>query len=102
LTVKGQLHACRDFLLVGMRAAARGSTPDEQAGRVLRACLDLVEQMVRQSESVTATEVETTLAVLNRAESELDQSDGSPNAVLASLRNAIGRLQLLRTEIAAK
>ena len=57
MSVKGQLTACRDFLMVGMRASARGSVPNETAAAVIRACLDLVEQLVRQSENVTAGKV---------------------------------------------
>jgi len=101
MSVKGQLTACRDFLMVGMRASARGAVPHEASARNIRACLDLVEQLVRQSESVKAPEVETTLNVLNRAAAELDTDEASPPAVISALRNAIGRLQALRTEMAA-
>ena len=48
MSIKGQLNASRDFLMVGMRAAARGAVPNEQAGKLLRACLDLVEHLERQ------------------------------------------------------
>ena len=100
MSVKGQLNSCRDFLMAGMRASARGAKPNEQAGKLLRACLDLVEHLSRQSESVTAAEVETTLGVLHNAAAELEQ-DESASAVLAALQNAIGRLQTLRTEMAS-
>jgi hypothetical protein len=98
MSIKGQLNSSRDFLMAGMRAAARGSTPNEQAGKLLRACLDLVEHLERQSENVTAAEVETTLGVMTRAAAELEQDEGA-SAVLAAMRNAIGRMQSLRTEI---
>jgi hypothetical protein len=101
MSIKGQLNATRDFLMAGIRASARGSTPNEQAGKLVRACLDLVEQLERQSENVTVAEVETTLKVMHTASAELEQ-DESASAVLAALRNAIGRLQSLRTEISAK
>jgi hypothetical protein len=101
MSIKGQLNSTRDFLMAGMRASARGSTPNEQAGRLLRACLDLVEQLELASENITSGDVETTLKVMHTAASELEQDD-SASAVLAALRNAIGRLQTLRTEIAAK
>jgi hypothetical protein len=100
MSIKGQLNSTRDFLMAGMRASARGK-PNEEAGKLLRACLDLVEQLERQSENVTAAEVEMTLGVMHTAASELEQDD-SASAVLAALRNAIGRLQTLRTEITAK
>ena len=98
MSIKGQLTASRDFLMAGMRAAARGARPNEHAAELVRACLDLVEHLVRQSENVTAGEVETTLGVLHHAAGELEQ-DESASAVLAALRNAIGRMQSLRTEI---
>ena len=60
MTTKSQLNACRDSLMAGMRAATRGATPDEQAGLVLRACLDLVEHSIaRDAASVTPSEVST-------------------------------------------
>src|SRR5437870_13880896 len=99
MSVKGQLTACRDFLMVGMRASARGSVPHEQAAKNIRACLDLVEQLVRVSENVKAPEVETTLNVLNRAAAELAADETSPPSVVSALRNAVERLQSLRSEI---
>src|SRR5258708_33594447 len=56
MSVKGQLTASRDFLMAGMRASARGAKPNEQAEKLGRACLDLAEHLVRQSENVTAGE----------------------------------------------
>ena len=99
MSVKGQLTACRDFLMVGMRASARGAAPNEAAAKVIRACLDLVEQLVRQSDNVTSSDVETTLNVLTRGAAELEADEASATAVLSALRNAVGRLQLLRTEM---
>ena len=101
MSVKGQLNATRDFLMAGIRASARGAKPNEPAGKLLRACLDLVEQLERQSENVTTAEVEMTLGVMHTAALELEQDD-SASAVLAALRNAVGRLQSLRTEITTK
>jgi hypothetical protein len=101
VTVKSQLTACRDSLMAGMRAAARGATPDERAGTLLRACLDLVEHMTRQSTEVSVSEVNTTLNVLEEALLEMER-DSDPNAASQALRNAIGRLQTLRSEMAAK
>jgi hypothetical protein len=101
MSVKGQLNASRDFIMAGMRSAARGAVPNEQAMKLLRACLDLIEHLERQSLAVTPGDVETTLKVLHQAASELEQDD-SASAILAALRNAIGRLQSLRTEITTK
>src|SRR5205814_2896457 len=99
MSVKGQLTACRDFLMVGMRASARGAAPHEASARNIRACLDLVEQLVRVSESVKAQEVETTLNVLNRAAAELAADETSPTSVVSALRNAVGRLHSLKAEM---
>jgi hypothetical protein len=98
MSIKGQINSARDFLMAGIRAAQRGATPHEHAGKLLRACLDLVEQLAPQADDVTTTELETTLAVLHQAVAELEQ-DESASAALSALRNAIGRLQTLRAEI---
>ena len=91
--------------MAGMRAASRGSSPNPRAEPLLRACLDLVEHLVRQSLDVTTPEVETTLAVLERAFAELEEGAGEANAMnpaSVALRNAIGRLKALRLELDAK
>jgi hypothetical protein len=99
MSVKSQLTACRDFLMVGMRAAARGEAVHEQSEKNIRACLDLVEQLVRQSENVKLAEVETTINVLNRAAAELAADESSPVSVVSALRNAVGRMQTLKAEM---
>ena len=91
--------------MAGMRAASRGSSPNPQAEPLLRACLDLVEHLVRQSLDVTAAEVETTLAVLEQAFGELEggsTAEATMNPASVALKNAIGRLKALRLELAAK
>ena len=100
MSVKGQLHATRDSLMAGMRAIERGATRNEEALKLIRACLDLVEQLVRVSENVKAPDIETTLNVLNRAGAELDADEGSPPAATAAIRNAMARLESVRSEIA--
>src|SRR3954453_7134236 len=99
MTVKGQLHGCRDSLMAGMRAASRGATPNPKAESLLRACLDLVEHLVRQSLDVTTAEVETTLGVLEQAYAEMEADAGATHAATVALKNAIGRLKALRLEI---
>jgi hypothetical protein len=99
MSVKGQLIACRDALMAGMRATSRLSTPNEKTEKLLRACLDLVEHLAGQSLSVTAAEVETTLGVLEQAYGELESEQGPATA---ALKNAIGRLRALRLEIGTK
>ena len=100
MSIKSQLNSCRDFLMAGMRASARVSTQNPQAEKVIRACLDLVETLVRQEpENITMTDVETTLNVLHKAASELDDETPATSAFVSSIRNAAGRLQGLRNEI---
>ena len=91
--------------MAGMRAASRAVPPNPKAEPLLRACLDLVEHLVRQSLDVTAAEVETTLAVLERAFSELEGETGADAAMSPSsvaLKNAIGKLKALKLELGAK
>ena len=88
--------------MAGMRAASRGPTPNAQAEKLLRACLDLVEQLARQPDIVTVSDVETTLSVFHQAAVELDDEAVASRAVVASIQHAIGRLQTLRTELTAK
>lgn len=97
MSVKGQLRACSDFLMVGMRAAERANS--ETAKQVVRKCMDYVELLVRQSENVKAPEVETTLAFVNKAAAELQADEASATQVISALRNAVGRLQALRSEM---
>jgi hypothetical protein len=91
--------------MAGMRAASRGATPNPRAEPLLRACLDLVEHLVRQSLEVTAAEVETTLAVLERAYAELEGeavADATMNPASVALKNAIGKLKALRIELSTR
>jgi hypothetical protein len=91
--------------MAGMRAASRGVTPNPRAEPLLRACLDLVEHLVRQSLEVTSAEVETTLAVLEHAFAELEgdaDADAAMNPAAVALKNAIGRLRGLKLELGAK
>jgi hypothetical protein len=90
--------------MAGMRAASRGASPNPRAEQLLRACLDLVEHLVRQSLDVTTAEVETTLAVLERAYNELEGESTSEtqNPASVALKNAIGKLKALRIELTAK
>jgi hypothetical protein len=101
MSVKSTLNASRDFLMAGMRASARVSTQNPQAEKVLRACLDLVETLVRQPpENITLMDVEKTLAVMHQAATELDDETPATSAFVASIRNAAGRLQTLRGDLA--
>ena len=102
MSIKGQLHACRDSLMAGMRASARGASPNPKAESLLRACMDLVEHLVRQSLDVTTAEVDTTLGVLEQAYGEMEAEVGAANATTVALKNTIGRLKALRLEFDAK
>ncbi len=100
MSIKSQLNSARDFLMAGMRASSRVGTINPQAEKVLRACMDLVETLVRQPpENITVMDVETTLNVMHTAQSELDDETPATSAVVSSIRNAMGRLQALRAEL---
>jgi len=99
MSVKSQLNSTRDFLMVGIRASSRVSTQNSQAEKVLQACLDLVETLGRRPEEIAVTEVEMTLSVMHKAVTELDDDTAATRAVVASMQNAIGRLQGLRAEL---
>jgi hypothetical protein len=103
MSVKSQLNASRDFILTGMRAAARVQTANPGATKILRGCLDLVETLERMSpETVTVTDIETTLNVLHQSMTEIDDETAATSAFVSSIKNAAGRLQELRRELAAK
>ena len=88
--------------MAGMRAASRGAVASPKAETLLRACLDLVEHLVRQSLDVTTAEVETTLGVLDQAYGEMEGEIGTAHGATVALKNAIGRLRALRLELTAK
>lgn len=88
--------------MAGMRAASRGASVSPKAEALLRACLDLVEHLVRQSLDVTSAEVETTLGVLEQAYGEMEEEVGAAHGATGALKNAIGRLRALRLELTAK
>ena len=97
MSVKGQLRACTDFLMVGMRAAERENS--DEGKKLVRACMDHVELLVRLSENVKLHDVEATIPLVNKAAAEL-HSDEVPPAIVAALRSAIERLHALRDELA--
>src|SRR5262245_28081830 len=97
MSVKGQLRACTDFLMVGMRAAERENS--EEGKKLIRACMDHVELLVRLSDNVKLHDVEATIPLLNKAAAEMYSDDLTP-AVTSALRSAIGRLHALRDELA--
>jgi hypothetical protein len=97
MSVKGQLRSCTDFLMVAMKAAERANSEYDQ--KLMRACMDHVELLVRQSENVKAPEVDATIALLTKAAAELQADEASATAIVSALRNAIGRLQALSAEL---
>ena len=97
MSVKGQLRACTDFLMVGMKAAERENS--DEGKKLIRACMDHVELLVRLSENVKLTDVENTIPLINKSAAELHSDEVSP-AIVSALRNAIGRLHALREELA--
>ena len=100
MSVKSQLNASRDFILTGMRAAARVQTANPGATKILRGCLDLIETLERMPpETVMITDVETTLNVLHKSMTEIDDETSATSAFVSSIQNAASRLQELRREI---
>ncbi|SRR5258708_7376486 len=97
MSVKGQLHACRDVLLVAMKKAERFERA--HSVKLIRACMDLVEHMEHGAEKLTHNELDTTLTVLNQAAKEVDDKSSVAPALVGALKNVIGRLETLRTEI---
>jgi len=102
MSAKSQLNASRDFILTGMRAAARVQTQNPGATKILRGCLDLIETLERQTENVTVADVETTLNVLHQSMTEIDDETPASTAFVQSIKNAAGRLMDLRRELAKK
>jgi hypothetical protein len=100
MSVKSQLNASRDFILTGMRAAARVQTQNPNATKILRGCLDLIETLERMpAETVMITDIETTLNVLHKSMTEIDDETSATSAFVSSIQNAASRLQELRREI---
>ncbi|HKF65449.1 MAG TPA: hypothetical protein VKB36_02945 [Vicinamibacterales bacterium] len=86
-----------------MRAAARVQTQNPGATKILRGCLDLIETLVRMPpENLTVMDVETTLNVMHQSMTEIDDETAATSAFVSSIKNAAGRLQELRRELAAK
>jgi hypothetical protein len=103
MSIKSQLNATRDFLMVGIRASARVTPQNSQAEPVLRACLDLVETLARQPpEGIAVTDVEMTLSVMRKAMTELNDETAATKAVVSSIHTAIDRLQGIRVELSAR
>ena len=102
MSAKSQLNASRDFILTGMRAAARVQTQNPGATKILRGCLDLIETLERQTENVTVADVETTLNVLHQSMTEIDDETPASTAFVQSIKNAAGRLMDLRRELSGK
>jgi truncated hemoglobin YjbI len=53
-------------------------------------------------ETLTVTDVETTLNVMHQSMTEIDDETAATSAFVSSIKNAAGRLQELRRELAAK
>ena len=84
---------------------SESANPNPRAAPRLPAGLRPVENLVRQAREVRTGEVETTLAVRERAYAELE-GEAAPDAVMSpasvALKNAIGKLKALRLELNAK
>ncbi len=101
MTVNSQLHACRDALMAGMRAASRGTSKNARATVVIRACLDLVEVHLMQDPSALfASDLDTTMKVLEQAVNEFDEDPTVPRALITAVTQAAERLHSVRLELA--
>jgi hypothetical protein len=99
MSVKGQLNACGESLMIGIRRVQRSAAPDEQTLTTLRACLDVVERLERSAGEIVADQVDMALAVVTKASQELGQGATIAPAVTGAVRNAADRLQRLRSEL---
>jgi hypothetical protein len=97
MSVKGQLHTCRDVLLVAMKKAERFER--QTSVNVLRACLDLIEHMEHTADKVTQNEIDLTLKVIKQAVKDVDDKSPVAPALVAAVKNAVSRLETLRAEI---
>ena len=99
MSVKSQLHACADALMVAVRAAGRAAVPDPRVLATLRACQDIVERLEQSSTDVSTAQVEMALSVVKQAAVEFGREPAAAPAVLGAVRNAVDRLQRLLTEL---
>lgn len=99
MTVKSQLHACGDSLMVAVRVAQRAAVPDPRVLATLRACLDVVERLEQSSAEVSASQIEIALGVVKQAIVEFSREPAPAAAVLGAVRNAVDRLQRLHGEL---
>jgi hypothetical protein len=98
MTIKSQLHATGDSLMVAVRAAERAPDPDQHVLKTLRACQDIIEKLEQSAGEVRAVQVEMALTVVQQALIEFGRQEHPAPAVLGAVRNAVDRLQKLRSE----
>jgi hypothetical protein len=84
--------------MVAVRAAQRAAPPDQQVLKALRACQDIIERLEQSATEVSAAQVEMALSVVTQALLELGRRPTPAPAVLGAVRNAVDRLQRLRTD----
>lgn len=95
MSMNSRITACRDALIIAMRAAERAS--DVRSVALLRACLDVVEYLEQQP-SATIESTDTAVTILQRADAEFETAPPRTPAVRAALRKAVDRLQRIRQE----
>lgn len=101
MRVKHQLHACRDSLMVAVRAAQQATSPDPQVLKTLRACHDMIEQLEAAPTDASSVQIDLALTVVTQALVEFGRKPDPAPAVLGAVRNAVDLLQRLRTEFPA-
>jgi hypothetical protein len=103
MSVKSQLHACSDALMVAVRAAQRAAMSQAPSLKILRACQDLIEQLEQSATEVSVVEIEMALNVVTQALVELGRQQPAPTpAMLGAVRNAVDRLKRLSAEFSAR
>jgi hypothetical protein len=85
--------------MTAVRAAERAAAPDQQMLATLRACQDVIERLEQGATEVTAVQVDLALSVVTNALVEFGRKESPAPAVLGAVRNAVDRLQRLRTEL---
>jgi hypothetical protein len=91
MSINSRVIACRDALIVAMRAGERAG--DSRSVALVRACLDVVEYLAHQPTTTTIDSIDTALNVLQRADVEFETDPPRTPAIRAAVRKAFDRLQ---------
>src|SRR5262249_14657311 len=95
MSMNRQIVACRDALIIAMRAAERAS--DQRRADLRRAGLDVGEYL-EPHPTATIESADTAVSVLKRADAEMETTPPRTPAVRAALRKAVDRLQRIKED----